>query len=65
MLTGFSQPFVQGQCVEMTLHFAKAGDLKVELNIGSFSQSAPPAGDGGVSVKPSGEPDMSSMAMPM
>jgi|GEM_PF-207667 len=41
MMTGMSQPFVKGQCVEMTLHFAKAGDLPVELNVGTIAQSAP------------------------
>jgi copper(I)-binding protein len=64
MLTGMGQQFVEGQCVEMTLHFAKAGDLPIELNVGSFAQSAPPASSG-VSVMSSGAMDMSSMSMPM
>ena len=62
MLTGFSQPFVKGQCLEMTLHFAKAGDLKVELNIGGFAQSSPPSGSD-APAEPSHTMDMSSMAM--
>lgn len=62
MLTGFSQPFVKGQCLEMTLHFAKAGDLNVELNIGGFAQSSPPAG-ADTPAAPSHAMDMSSMAM--
>jgi copper(I)-binding protein len=62
MLTGFSQPFVKGQCLEMILHFARAGDLKVELNIGGFAQSAPPSGSD-APAEPSHTMDMSSMAM--
>jgi len=65
MLTGMSQQFVAGQFVQMTLHFAKAGDIPIELNIGSFAQSAPPDASSGVSVMSSGEMDMSSMSMPM
>jgi hypothetical protein len=64
MMTGMGQQFVEGQCVEMTLHFAKAGDLPIELNVGSFSQATPPASSG-VSVMSSGAMDMSSMSMPM
>jgi copper(I)-binding protein len=46
MLTGMEQPFVEGACVEMVLHFAKAGDLPIELNIGGFAQDAPPDSSG-------------------
>ena len=66
MLTGLSAPLVEGQCLKMVLHFAKAGDLPVELNIGGFGQSAPPTASPGASVMPSGAMDMdgmSSMAM--
>lgn len=65
MLTGFSQPFVEGQCVTMVLHFAQAGDLPVEFNIGGIAQMKPPgeAPSGGVSVMPSGGMDMGSMEM--
>jgi copper(I)-binding protein len=63
MLTGLNGPFVSGQCVALTLHFAKAGDLEVELNIGSLSQSSPPGADGSSEEMPSGAMDMSSMAM--
>ena len=45
MLTGMSAPFVQGQCIEMTLHFAKAGDLPIEVVVGSYGQSGPVIGD--------------------
>lgn len=65
MFTGMSQPFVQGQCVEIVLHFAAAGDLPVQLNIGGFGQNAPPDASNGVPVNSSGTMDMSSMAMPM
>lgn len=64
MLTGLSGPFVAGQCVALTLHFAKAGDLDVQLNIGSLSQSAPPDATSSGSM-PSGAMDMSSMSMGM
>lgn len=64
MLMGMSGPLVEGQCVAMVLHFAHAGDLPVELNIGSIAQKAPPgAPAGGVSVMPSGGMDMGSMEM--
>jgi copper(I)-binding protein len=60
MLTGLTGPFVTGQCVAVTLHFARAGDVDVELNIGSLSQAAPPGGENGVMDMPSSM-DMSSM----
>ncbi|HVY51963.1 MAG TPA: copper chaperone PCu(A)C [Devosia sp.] len=63
MLTGLAGPFVAGQCVALTLHFAQAGDLDIELNIGSLSQSAPPQPEAPPSQ--SGGMDMSSMSMPM
>lgn len=42
MLTGMEQQFVEGQCVEMTLHLAVAGDLPIELNVGGMGQKVPP-----------------------
>ena len=65
MLTGLSPPFVTGQCLGMVLHFAKAGDLNIELNIGSITQNGPPAATPGVSIMPSSQPAMPSMSMPM
>jgi len=65
MLTGLSAPFVEGQCLGMVLHFAKAGDLNIELNIGSITQNGPPAATPGVSIMPSSQPAMPSMSMPM
>lgn len=65
MVTGMTQPFVKGQCVEMILHFTTAGDLPIQLNIGGFGQDAPPEPGPGVSVMSSGETSMSSMSMPM
>jgi copper(I)-binding protein len=62
MLTGMEQPFVEGQCIEMVLHFDKAADLPIQLNIGGFAQDVPPDGttalpsDGGHDMR-----DMSSM----
>lgn len=64
MLTGMTAPFLEGQCLKLVLHFAKAGDLPIELNIGSLGQSAPPVGSG-ASAMPSAMDmgGMSSMAM--
>jgi len=64
MMTGMSQQFIEGQCVLMTLHFAKAGDLPIELNVGSFSQRVPPTGtQTPSSMPPMDMSGMSSMAM--
>lgn len=62
MMTGMEQPFVEGQCVEMTLHFATAGDIKIELNIGSLTQDGPPTGDASAPSMPM-DHDMSGMDM--
>jgi copper(I)-binding protein len=61
MMTGMPKPFSEGACVALTLHFAKAGDLAVLLNVGSVAQDAAPSG--GVPVKSSGGMDMSGMSM--
>jgi copper(I)-binding protein len=45
MMTGRAEPFVEGACVQLTLHFAKAGDLQVELNVGSFAQATAPGAE--------------------
>ena len=54
MLTGMPQGFAQGQCVQMVLHFAKAGDLPIELNVGGYGQQAPPTGEASSSIDMSG-----------
>jgi copper(I)-binding protein len=59
MMTGIKVEFVEGECVEVTLHFAVAGDLKVVLNIGSVAASEPPAGGHNMHDMP--EHEMSSM----
>jgi periplasmic copper chaperone A len=41
MFTGIGVPFKEGECVEVTLHFANAGDLPIELNIGGIAQDEP------------------------
>ncbi len=41
MLTGLAGPLVQGQCVPMVLHFARAGDISVQFNIGGIAQDRP------------------------
>jgi copper(I)-binding protein len=66
MMTGMTQALAKGQCVAMVLHFAGAGDLPIELNVGALgTTAAPSAAKPGVSVNPSGSMDMSSMAMGM
>jgi copper(I)-binding protein len=42
MFTGIPTPFKQGECVEVVLHFAKAGDLPVVLSIAGVAADAPP-----------------------
>jgi copper(I)-binding protein len=64
MLTGMAQPFVAGQCVAMMLHFAKAGDLAIQLNIGSLTQDGPPTGADPAGEGMGGE-GMGGDAMPM
>ena len=44
MMTGIEQPFDEGECVDITLHFEHAGDLDVLLNVGSVAQSEAPMG---------------------
>jgi copper(I)-binding protein len=34
--------FKEGECVELTLHFAKAGDLPIVLSVAGVSADAPP-----------------------
>ncbi|MBI4922146.1 MAG: copper chaperone PCu(A)C [Devosia nanyangense] len=60
MLTGMDQPFVEGACLEMTLHFAVAGDLPIQLNIGGLGQKVPPV-EGDTGDAPPMEMEMSSM----
>ena len=43
MLTGMAAPFVQGQCLDMVLHFAKAGDVTVQFSVGGYAQKTPPS----------------------
>jgi hypothetical protein len=63
MLTGITG-FTEGQCIEMTLHFAGAGDLRADFNVGGPAQSEPPMGpSGGVSIMSSSVMDMSNMSM--
>jgi copper(I)-binding protein len=63
MMTGMDQPFVEGACIEMTLHFAVAGDLSIQLNIGGMGQKTPPV-EGEPGDAPSMEmDDMPSMEM--
>ena len=65
MMTGMSQTLHEGECVNLTLHFAQAGDLSIQLNVGGMAQQTPPTGE----LRPSEAPmdmsgmDMSSMSM--
>jgi len=62
MMTGMSQRFSQGQCVSMILHFAKAGDLAIELNVGALgSKTAPGAADASQPMEMSGMGSMPGM----
>ena len=65
MMTGMEQQFVEGACVAMVLHFAKAGDIPVQLNIGKINQDGAPTGapEGASSQPDMSGMDMSSMAM--
>jgi hypothetical protein len=47
MLTGMPKPFVAGECVEMVLHFERAGDLQVMFNVGAIAQQTAPTGEAG------------------
>lgn len=45
MLMGVGTPFKEGECLELTLKFEKAGDVPVVLNVGgTAAASAPEAG---------------------
>jgi len=57
MLTGMAAPLVQGQCLDMVLHFAKAGDVTVQFNIGGYAQKTPP-----MDAAPASSMDMSGMS---
>ena len=65
MMMGLSQQLHQGECVALTLHFAKAGDVAVELNVGGIAQQTPP--DTGVDASSEmmdmSHDDMSGMSM--
>ena len=45
MMMGLDQVFEEGECVEVTLQFARAGDLVVQLSVGGIAQDAPPDGN--------------------
>ncbi|MDC9822336.1 copper chaperone PCu(A)C [Devosia sp. ZB163] len=47
MLMGVGTPFKEGECLELTLKFEKAGDVPVILNIGGTAADAPPEGHEG------------------
>ena len=53
MLMGVGTPFKQGECLQLTLKFEKAGDVPVVLNIGGTAADAAP--EGGMAM-PAGEP---------
>jgi copper(I)-binding protein len=50
MFTGIDTPFEEGQCVEVMLHFANAGDLPIQLNIGGIAQDEPVMDHGPMAV---------------
>lgn len=62
MLSGMPQ-LKPGDCVEMTLHFANAGDVPIVLNVGGLGSTTPPtAPASGISVMPSGGSGMDAMS---
>jgi copper(I)-binding protein len=66
MMTGMEQTFQEGECVNITLHFASAGDLPIQLNVGGMAQQTPPTGEltpSSMSSMDMGGMDMSSMSM--
>lgn len=63
MLTGMAAPFVQGQCLDMVLHFAKAGDVTVQFNIGGYAQKVPPSDGAASSSMETSGMDMSMSSM--
>ncbi|MDB5541946.1 MAG: hypothetical protein JWQ89_3673, partial [Devosia sp.] len=44
MLLGVGAPFKQGECLQLTLKFEKAGDVPVMLNIGAPAATTAPGG---------------------
>jgi len=65
MMMGLAQQFHQGECVALTLHFAKAGDIAVELNVGGLAQQTPPdaGADASSEMMDMSHDDMSGMSM--
>lgn len=47
MFIGPNQPFKEGECVALTLTFAEAGDLPVQLSVGPVGASEAPMGEHG------------------
>lgn len=45
MLMGVGTPFEEGQCLQLTLKFEKAGEVPVVLNIGGAAADAAPEGE--------------------
>ena len=56
MMTGLIPAFKQGQCLKLTLQFAKAGDVPIILNIGSMAAGAAP--DSTMAMPAAGAMDM-------
>ncbi len=44
MLMGVGTPFREGECLDLTLKFEKAGDVPVVLAVGGTAAAAPPEG---------------------
>lgn len=44
MLMGVGTPFKQGECLQLTLKFEKAGEVPVVLNVAGSAADAPPEG---------------------
>lgn len=55
MLMGLDQPFEAGECVRLTLHFEREGDLDIELSVGTVGQDGPPESEHAMMEMPSME----------
>ena len=60
MLMGVGTPFKEGECLELTLKFEKAGDVPVLLNVGGTAAATAP--EGGAMAPMDGHDDHSMMA---
>ena len=56
MMMGLIPQLKEGQCLQLTLHFAKAGDVPIILNVGGMGSDTAP--DGTMATPAEGAMDM-------